>query len=432
MFIYGHYAWVTSETQTQLITPQLNEEFIDPNALQIVRALKQRGFSTYLVGGCVRDLLLGKHPKDYDIATNARPQDIRRLVHNSFIIGKRFRLVLVKRGESQYEVATFRRDLRPNENVEELPGGIDNIFGTPEEDARRRDFTINGLFYDPVQGKLIDFVDAASDLEHGIIRMIGEPEVRLAEDPIRILRGIRLAHMIRFALEPSLREGIKKLADRLSGTALPRRREEILKFLRLEDPSQPFITCYDLGVLPFLSPTINHLLHSEPVLGEEFLRHLANFHDKALETPTELFSGLVLSYYLSKHAGEISDRLRAHDILEDKALIPLLRDELGMFKSEQTHMAKALQTLALLRRRKDFETRGERRRAAFVNTDSFGLALKLADRIHWLKPDDLHYWHGEFDRLRSHHSRSSGSGGAAGGRRRRRRRPRRPGAPTAE
>lgn len=410
------------------MTPRLNEDFIDPNALGIVRTLKTRGFTTYLVGGCVRDLLLGKHPKDYDIATNARPQDVRRLIHNSFIIGKRFRLVLVKRGESQYEVATFRRDVRVDENVEELPGGVDNIFGSPEEDARRRDFTINGLFYDPVQRKLIDFVDAAQDLEHGIIRMIGEPEVRLAEDPIRILRGIRLAHMIRFALEPSLREGIKKLADRLSTTALPRRREEILKFLRLEDPSQPFITCYDLGVLPFLSPTLNHLLHSEPVLGEEFLRHLASFHDKTLETPTELFSGLVLSYYLSKHEGEISDRLRAHDILEDKALIPLLRDELGMFKSEQTQMAKALQTLSLLRKRKDFESRGERRRASFVNTESFGLALKLADRIHWLKPDDLRYWHTEHERLRSARNRFSGPGGAAGGgRRRRRRRPRRSG-----
>src|SRR5262249_29235348 len=143
----------------------------------------QRGFTTFLVGGCVRDLLLGKHPKDYDIATNARPQDVRRMIHNSFIIGKRFRLVLVKRGDVQYEVATFRRDLRPDENVEELPGGADNIFGTPEEDARRRDFTVNGLFYDPVQHKLFDYVEAAADLEHGVVRMIGDPDVRLAEDP---------------------------------------------------------------------------------------------------------------------------------------------------------------------------------------------------------------------------------------------------------
>jgi poly(A) polymerase len=401
-----------------MTTPKLKEEFIDRDALQIVRILKQRGFATFLVGGCVRDLLLGKQPKDYDIATNARPQDVRRLISNAFIIGKRFRLVLVKRGDAQFEVATFRRDIRPDENIEELPGGVDNIFGTPEEDARRRDFTINGLFYDPVEHRLLDYCEGRPDLEAGVIRMIGDPEVRLAEDPIRILRGIRLAHMIRFALAPDLREAIKKLAETISTTALPRRREEILKFLRLPDPTQPLMTSYDLGVLPFLSPSLNHLLHSEPAHAEEFLLHLRHFHDKSLTTPTELFAGLILSYFMTINEGEISDRLRAHDILEDKRLLPLMRDELGMFKIEQTQVAKAMQTLTLLRKRKDFEQRGARRRSAFVNTDSFELALKLADRIHWLKPNDLQYWHQEYDSLRGEKVHSD----RAPRRRRRRRR----------
>src|SRR6185437_5841664 len=160
---------------TEMITPKLHEEFIDRDALHIVRTLKGRGFETYLVGGCVRDLLLGKHPKDFDIATTARPQDVRRLISNAFIIGKRFRLVLVKRGETQFEVATFRRDIRPDENVEELPGGVDNIFGTAEEDAKRRDFTINALFFDPIDHRVIDFCEGRTDLDEGVVRMIGDP-----------------------------------------------------------------------------------------------------------------------------------------------------------------------------------------------------------------------------------------------------------------
>jgi poly(A) polymerase len=229
--------------------------------------------------------------------------------------------------------------------------------------------------------------------------------------------------MIRFALAPDLRDAITKLADRLPATALPRRREEILKFLRLDDPSKPFMTAYDLGVLPFLSPALNHLLHSEPAQAEEFLLHLRHFHDKSLTTPAELFAGLVLSYYLTIHNGEISERLRAHDVLEDKRLLPLMRDELGMFKVEQTQIAKAMQTLTLLRKRRDFEQRGTRRRSSFVNTDSFALALKLADRIHWLKPDDLHYWHKEYEENKG----KADSGGGDRGPRRRRRRRRKPG-----
>ena len=244
-----HYAWVTSTTQTPGIRDvEFARHLIDPDAFQIVRILQNRGFTTYLVGGCVRDIILGKHPKDFDIATNARPQEVKRAVSNAFIIGRRFRLVLVKRGDMQYEVSTFRRDPRPDENLEELPGG-DNLFGSPEEDARRRDFTINCLFYDPIACRLIDYAEGLPDLEAGVVRMIGDPNVRLNEDPIRILRGIRLAHMIRFSLDSDLRLAMQKHSENLLNTALPRRREEILKFLRLDNPALPFLTSMDLGVL---------------------------------------------------------------------------------------------------------------------------------------------------------------------------------------
>jgi len=387
---------VTSETQTtHSIT--FDRDLIAHDAYHIVRILQKRDFTTYLVGGCVRDILLGKKPKDFDIATNAHPKDVKRAIANAFIIGRRFRLVLVKRGDDQYEVSTFRRDPKPEELAEEMPLG-DNLFGTPQEDARRRDFTINGLFYDPIENKLIDYADGLADLRIGVVRMIGDPNVRLLEDPIRILRAIRLAHMIRFSLEPSLRLAIQTHAESLLKSALPRRREELLKFLRLDNPALPFLTSLDLGVLDYVSPTLVATLR-DTAKNELFLKSLFQFHDHNLETPTELFAGLILAFYLSENNGELHPDFRANEILEDAKYIKLMRDELGLFKSEQEDITKALQLVALLKKRQDFEKRGERRRITIVRSPSFDLALKLCQREHWLSPTDYAFWREEAERL---------------------------------
>ena len=149
--------------------PQLNQKWINHHAFGIVKALQSQGHETYLVGGCVRDLLLGIQPKDFDIVTDAKPNEVRKIIRNAYVIGKRFRLVLVKRNEHQFEVATFRRNIREDEDPADLPSG-DNIFGSPKEDANRRDFTINAMFYDPVNEKLIDFSQGLTDLDDGIIR----------------------------------------------------------------------------------------------------------------------------------------------------------------------------------------------------------------------------------------------------------------------
>jgi poly(A) polymerase len=369
---------------------------IDPHALHIVKSLQRRGFTTYLVGGCVRDLLLGKNPKDFDIATLARPRDVRQAVGNAFIIGKRFQLVLVKRGDQQYEVSTFRRDARPDETSDELPAG-DNLFGSPEEDAKRRDFTINALFYDPYRenGELIDFADGLRDLRAGVVRMIGDPNLRLIEDPIRIMRGIRLAHMIRFTLDAELREGMQKHAGSLPGTALPRRREEILKYLRLENPALPFLTSLDLGVLDFVSPRIAEALR-DTARSEMFLKYLFTFHDKKLESPMELFAGLIMAYFMSSTRGECPQDSKSLNILENEDIVKLMRDELGMFKSEQLTVAKAIQMMALIARRKDFENRGEKRRRAVVTNPAFPLAFKISEREHWLTPNDMQFWQTAF------------------------------------
>ena len=161
----------------------LHPKFVDHEAKQIVRRLQDNRYESYLVGGCVRDLLLGILPKDYDIATSAKPSQIKRAVPYSYIIGKRFRLVLVRRGDKQFEVATFRRNVKPEDLPPEDEGENvgDNFFGTPEEDAKRRDFTVNALLYDPKSNEITDYCNGREDLEAGIIRIIGEPETRLDE-----------------------------------------------------------------------------------------------------------------------------------------------------------------------------------------------------------------------------------------------------------
>src|SRR5678809_283055 len=184
---------------------------IDPDALKVLYRLHQNDHVAYLVGGSVRDLLLGRRPKDFDIGTSAHPYQVKRLFKNCWIIGRRFRLAHVRYGAKTIEVATFRRLLSaeelaavdaPEPSVSaESPDRLihrDNTFGTPEEDAFRRDFTINALFYDIANFSVIDYVGGLDDLRAGVVRSIGDPRVRFQEDPVRMLRAVALAARLDF------------------------------------------------------------------------------------------------------------------------------------------------------------------------------------------------------------------------------------------
>lgn len=409
--------------------PHLHQDWIDSHAIGIVRALQKKGYTTYLVGGCVRDLLLGIHPKDFDIATTASPEEVKDTIHRAYIIGKRFQLVLVRREEMQFEVATFRREVKPEEKSEEMPAA-DNMFGTAEEDAKRRDFTINGLFYDPIANQLIDFAEGLPDLEQRWVRMIGDPFVRLKEDPIRIMRALRLKHMIGFALEPELRRAMCETAGTLTTTALPRRREEILKWLKLKNPDLAFREAHDMGILGHLSPTLNRRLDTEPEAGELFysrlrqIAHMAENSEKPLG-PGDWFGLLVHAFvraFVFVDLGHQSPSTR--EISEDKELTTWMRDELGMFKMEQTAAVKALHVESLLARRAEFQARGERRQRAVTSNETFPLALMFAESDYLLSAADLMFWRQTFDRLGG----TSPSG--ASGKPRRRRRPRGPRRPS--
>src|SRR6187455_1881342 len=189
----------------------ISRKLIDADALKVLYRLHQSNYVAYLVGGSVRDLLLGRRPKDFDIGTSAHPYQIKKLFRNCWIIGRRFRLAHVRFGTKTIEVATFRRPVSQEELAaadepqpetamrtegDESPDRLvhrDNTFGTPEEDAFRRDFTINALFYDIATFSIIDYVGGLKDLEHRVIRSIGDPGVRFLEDPVRMLRAVVFA-----------------------------------------------------------------------------------------------------------------------------------------------------------------------------------------------------------------------------------------------
>lgn len=370
--------------------PSLYPKWIDSHALGIVKALQKSQHETYLVGGCVRDLLIGIVPKDFDIATNAHPEEVKKIIYKSYVIGKRFRLVLVKRDDQQFEVATFRKDIKDYQGSEEdLPSG-DNLFGTAKEDAQRRDFTINGLFYDPIKENLIDYAGGLDDLKAGIIRMIGDPTERLIEDPIRILRALRLAHKIDFSIETELKSAMQKQSHLLKEAALPRKREEYLKLLRLRHPSLAFIEAYDLNIFAEACPQLHEIM-SKPDSMDTFLSYLNKAHEITLnrESPVELFGFLVLSFI---RAQDSSQSLKLRDLNNNEALQIFMKDELGMFKYEQALVLKALQLQSTLAKRQDYERKGARRRLAVLKSESFPLALKIAAIDLTLSSGDWHFW----------------------------------------
>lgn len=379
--------------------PHLHKDWIDSHAYGIVKALQKGGFETYLVGGCVRDLLLGIHPKDYDIATMAHPPQVKRLIYMAFIIGKRFRLVLVKRDDQQFEVATFRRDFDPSEFPEGAPPG-DNVFGIPEEDARRRDFTINALFYDPVKDELIDYVNGLPDIDARILRIIGDPDKRLIEDPIRTLRGLRLAHKLGLNIEPGLRAAMIRQAGELAKSVLPRRREELLKILRLKDPAAALLECFDLGILQYVIPTLHDLL-SNPERRERFLEAFAS-HQSVVTDHAEtvaLFGWLV--YSMLEAARQGPSQRETLITIDDEIFQHMMRDELGMYKFEQIALTKAIEILPSLQRAEEFKRRGERRQLALIKNEGFRFGMSLAKSDFLLTPAQVAFWEGAVARLSS-------------------------------
>ncbi|MEM7589027.1 MAG: hypothetical protein AAF320_02555 [Myxococcota bacterium] len=240
---------------------EIDHSRIDLNALWVVRRLHARGYEAYLTGGCVRDLLLGKTPKDFDVATSAKPPEIRSVFSNSRLVGRRFLLAHIYfPGGRVVETATFRS---PPSNVgNDLLLRRDNAYGSLEEDAMRRDLTINGLFYDPVSKRLIDFVGGQQDLTKGIIRSIGDPSVRMQEDPVRMVRAIKFACRLGFEIETETLNAIRGHVGDIVKCAPARLQEELLGLLRSKQAKQCMLKCQELGLLDALVPELMEGLKS--------------------------------------------------------------------------------------------------------------------------------------------------------------------------
>jgi poly(A) polymerase len=265
-------------------------------ALAIRDRLAERGFTAYLAGGCVRDMILGREPKDFDIATDARPDDIQALFPDTRAVGKAFGVVLVILDDQPTEVATFRRDLAYRDG--RRPEGVE--FSSPEEDAQRRDFTVNGLFHDPAQGRVIDFVGGQEDIGRRVIRAIGDPEARFGEDYLRMLRAIRFAATLEFDLDPTTAGAIRKLSPRIPEISAERIRQELTRML-VEAPraGRGLRMLRDTGLLAAILPEVDAMAGVEqpPQFHPEgdVFRHTSMMLD-ALRAP-----GPVLAYAALLH-----------------------------------------------------------------------------------------------------------------------------------
>ncbi|HET9624172.1 MAG TPA: polynucleotide adenylyltransferase PcnB [Kofleriaceae bacterium] len=242
--------------------PSLDRAAIDPDADRVVRKLTRAGYKAYLVGGCVRDLLVAKKPKDFDVATSATPNEIKSTFRNCRIIGRRFRLAHVFFGSKIIETSTFRANPR-DEDDHDLLIRRDNVFGTETEDARRRDFTINGLFYDVEREEVIDHVGGLADLDAKLVRTIGDPDIRFQEDPVRILRAIKFAARLDFGFEPATWNALLRWRGEISKCAPPRLLEEIHRLMRGGAARRSFELLVETGVLAVLSPYLAGLLEGE-------------------------------------------------------------------------------------------------------------------------------------------------------------------------
>jgi poly(A) polymerase len=409
----------------------LSRRDIDPDALKVLYRLRQFEHIAYLVGGSVRDLLLGRRPKDFDIGTSAHPHHVKKLFRNCWIIGRRFRLAHVKFGPKVIEVATFRRQIAAGEEIvadgvpapdPSTPEGErlihhDNTFGTPEEDAFRRDFTVNALFYDIATFSVIDYVGGLDDLRDRIVRSIGDPDVRLREDPVRMLRAIALAARLDFTIEPTLYESIRTHRQEIAKAAPPRMVEEYYKILRAGSSEKAFQALAEVGLLGPTAPELQHA--AGPALWQALAR-LDAYRRTFEATPDTLTNAVLLGTILAPLNLLDTVHPRGTEAAPKLGALPLARRDVERLR----------QVLGLQRRLRDI-TVSSRAQRGLAHRSVFREALTWLT-IHGDDPDLVAHWTTVAEHAgHPDHAHGQGAPGepadgeAPPGRRRRRRRRRR-------
>ncbi len=389
---------------------------IDSDALKVLYRLHEHQYVAYLVGGSVRDLLLGRRPKDFDIGTSAHPHQVKKLFRNCWIIGRRFRLAHVKFGPKTIEVATFRRQVDPSEvppGVDELieaaPERVadppdsrteqtlsegthlarrrahdrmihrDNTFGTPEEDAFRRDFTINALFYDIGTYSIIDYVNGLEDLRGRVIRSIGDPEVRFLEDPVRMLRAVVLSARLDFDIDPPVVEAIETHRHEIARSAPPRLLEEYFKILRSGSAEKSLGKLKQTKLLHAITPELDR---ASGTLWESMAR-LDRYRARFASAPDSMSNAIIVGSLLVPLGLAGRQQRFSADALERRV-------ELGMLQMPRRDIEHLHQILALQPRLLDVRVPFRAQRA-LLHRHSINDALTWLE-IHGDRPEVVAHW----------------------------------------
>jgi len=282
----------------------INPKLLSPNAVRVTQTLQEAGYKAFIVGGAVRDLLLGHKPKDFDVATNAEPEQVKRLFRRAFIIGRRFQIVHVMMGQEQIEVTTFRGSSSDDAPKDEHGRVLrDNTFGEQHEDAERRDFTVNAMYYDPATQTVLDYHGGIADIRSKTMRIIGVPEARYREDPVRMLRVVRFAAKLGFSIDPATRAPIPVMAPLVNNVPAARVFDEMLKLLMSGHAMACLQQLRGEGLHHGLLPLLDVVL--EQPLGERFVTlALANTDRRIREgkpvSPGFLFASLLWHQVLEK------------------------------------------------------------------------------------------------------------------------------------
>ena len=408
----------------------LSRSQIDPDALKVLYRLHQNSYVAYLVGGSVRDLLLGRRPKDFDIGTSAHPYQVKRLFKNCWVIGRRFRLAHVRFGMKTIEVATFRRKVTAEElaAAEEAaaelretpeegnagPGLIhrENTFGTPEEDAFRRDFTINALFYDIGTFSIIDYTGGLEDLRAGIVRSIGDPAERFHEDPVRMLRAIAMAARLGFTIDAPIDHAIGSGRAEIARSAPARLIEEFYKLLRSGASEQAFRMMAERRLL---EPIAHDL---QKGAGDRLWQSLAAvdaYRKRHEDVPDTLTNAVLLGSLLVPLGMSGHPRQPAGTELEKEPRLTL-----GMLPLARRDVERFRQIMGLQRRLLDARL-SPRARRALMHRGPFREALTWL-AIHGQAPEAVEHWRGFIEASGVTSSEQEGAEEFPRPRRRRRRR----------
>ena len=288
----------------------ISRKNIDPDALKVLYRLDSLGYTAYLVGGGVRDLLMGRKPKDFDVGTSAKPNEVKRAFRNCFLIGRRFRLAHVRFGEKVIETATFRQNSQTvGEIIEHASDGPqeDNTFGTPETDAYRRDFTVNGLFYNIRDFSVIDWVGGVQDIRRKVIRAIGDPEIRFQEDPVRMMRAIKFSSRLGFKIERKTAAAMRRYHACIRNAALPRVCEEVFRLFPYGRSAEAFRQMYACGMLGDLLPELARFIDGDGGVRSttfDYLRVLDGYEEmmagRGFEVPNGLRAAVLMTGMLRK------------------------------------------------------------------------------------------------------------------------------------